>query len=320
MPRIADPHVHCRDGIQAYKATIESTTELARRSGVVAIIDMPNTDPPIIDAARVAERLKLAEDSGSINGYYLYVGATADKAQLAEAVWLVETNQKVAGMKLYAGKSVGDLEVSEPDAQKMVYETLARLRYRGVLVVHCEKESLFRMELWDPKTPMTWNLARPPEAEVESVKDQIRMARDSGLEAHIHIAHISVPQSVMVVDKARSAMRISCGATPHHLMLSTADMQGPAGLMHKVNPPLRSPAESDELVRLLREGKIDMVESDHAPHTQEEKMREPYMSGIPSLQLYPALMPYLSKRGFTDKRIEEITYNNVKRVFDKIVE
>src|SRR5271155_2706758 len=116
-----DPHVHCRDWDQAYKATIKSVTETARRQGVVAIIDMPNTAPPIITEELVNRRLQTAESEGCLKGYYLYIGATSDPEQLKKAAKIVETNPRVLGMKLYAGKSVGDLEISSEEGQRKVY-------------------------------------------------------------------------------------------------------------------------------------------------------------------------------------------------------
>ncbi len=108
-----DPHVHCRDWDQSYKATISSVMETARRNGVVAIVDMPNTQPPITTMELVARRLRTAEKEGCSEGYYLYVGATSDPQQLADAVDIIDSNPKVLGMKLYAGNSVGNLEVPD---------------------------------------------------------------------------------------------------------------------------------------------------------------------------------------------------------------
>ncbi len=291
-----DPHVHCRDWSQSYKATIKSVTETARRQGVVAIADMPNTQPPITSRELVEMRLETARKEGCIDGYYLYIGATPDPRQIEKAVEVVNTNPRVLGIKMYAGKSVGNLEISSEEDQRTFYNALAKTGYNGVVMLHCEKESMFRMDLWNPKKPYTWNLARPPEAEVESVKEQIKFAIEYGVKAHIHICHISVPKSVRTVNKARSQVRISCGVTPHHLTLSTNAMQNEDGVIYKVNPPLREFSMMKEMRELLRAGKIDFIETDHAPHSKEEKLFSPgkpagdYMSGIPSLDSYSSLI------------------------------
>jgi dihydroorotase len=315
-----DPHVHCRDWEQSYKATIRSVTETARRQGVVAIIDMPNTSPPITTEELVSKRIQTAESEGCGNGYYLFIGATSDPEQLKKATKIVETNPKVVGMKLYAGKSTGDLAVSSEEGQRKVYQTLAEVNYTGVVMLHCEKEELFKPELFNPGKPFSWNLARPPQAEVESVKDQIKFAKEYGVKARLHICHISVPESVELVEKARSELNISCGATPHHLSLSTRDLQAPETIIYKVNPPIRDPDHMKGLRKLLFKEKIDWIETDHAPHTQKEKEAEPYMSGIQSLSSYKSLISDLVMNGMGYDQVHRLTYLNIKKAFRKIIE
>ena len=321
-----DPHIHCRDWEQSYKATIKSVTQTARSQGVVAMVDMPNTQPTITTRALVERRLDTAIKEGCIEGYYLYIGATSDPNQIREAVDVINSNPKVLGMKLYAGKSVGELEVSSEEDQRAIYKTLAEVGYSGVVMLHCEKESMFKMDLWDPRKPYTWNIARPPEAEVESVKDQIKFAKEFNVNAHLHICHISVPESVSVVDSARSQLSISCGVTPHHVTLSTDDMKDESGVIYKVNPPIRDPESMKKMRELLKQGKIDFVETDNAPHSREEKvfnkdkLPAEYMSGITSLDNYSSFISGLRKDGFSSEQIRNITYSNIKKVFPKIIE
>ncbi len=185
---------------------------------------------------------------------------------------------------------------------------------------------MFRPNLWDMTKPYTWGVARPKEAEIASVRDQIAMAREYGVTAKIHICHISVPESVALVDQARKDLSISCGATPHHLTLSSEDMLTVEHLEYKVNPPIRSHADMRAMRRLLKADKIDMIETDHAPHAREEKAynanrpNASYMSGIPSLNNYKSFLEGLKSDGFTAEQIRAITYDNVKRVFTKIRE
>ncbi len=321
-----DPHVHCRDWEQSYKATIRSVTDIARSQGVVAFIDMPNTSPAITTAELVDRRLETAKREGCLEGYYLNIGATRNPDQIREAVKIIDENPKVAGMKLYAGKSVGELEVPDEQGQRIVYKTLAEVGYKGVISVHCEKESMFKMGAWDMTIPSTWGVARPREAEVESVREQIAMMLEFKVQAHMHVCHISVPESVMLVDGARNDIFISCGATPHHLTLSSEGLLTVLNLESKVNPPIRPHSDMRKLRQLLKAGKIDMIETDHAPHAPEEKVYNPnkpnasYMSGIPSLNNYRTLLDGLMENGFTEGQIGKITYENVKKVFTKITE
>ena len=311
-----DPHVHCRDGKQSYKETIEHVFEIAKEQGVEKIFDMPNTNPPLLYESDVQERLKLVPEDQRGN-YFLYVGATADARQLAGAIKCYDKHKEVVGFKLYAGRSVGNLAVIDEEAQRSVYQTLAELGYEGVLAVHCEKESYLRPERWDPTRPITHSYARPKEAEIESVKDQIRFAEESGFKGNLHIVHISCPESVEIVNKARARMRITCGVTPHHILWDDEMLKRPDGLLYKMNPPLRGKKDVDELRQYLREGKIDWIETDHAPHPIGEKLYPPYLSGYPSLYLYRDFVEnFLPSMGLNMALIKQLTFENIYRTFE----
>ncbi len=306
-----DPHVHCRDWQEAYKSTIKDVVSLALSNGIVAVFDMPNTNPPITNESLVKARLALARKEGVLQHYYLYVGITSDEKQIADAARLARLSKKIVGIKMFAGTSVGSLALPSESDQKEVYRILAELGYEGVLAVHCEKEKYFRQEEWNPQVPATWNDARPEIAEIESVKDQIKFARKAGFSGTLHIAHVSAPESVKIIDKARRHMKITCGATPHHLLISTREMAGRNGLLYKVNPPIRNERSRRTLFSLLKKGRIDWIETDHAPHTLAEKLEKPYLSGIRSLELYQKLLHALKKSGFTDSQIYKITFSNI---------
>lgn len=312
-----DPHVHCRDGIEARKATIAGTLELANEQGVGIIFDMPNTDPPIITEEDVNKRIELVP-SDQVNRYFLYIGATAISKQLRGAVECYYRHPRIIGIKMFAGRSVGDLAIIGFDEQRNVYRVLADLGYEGVLAVHCEKESLMDSGVWDPTYPKTHSCARPKEAEIESVRDQIELARESLFKGNLHICHISTPEAVELVDGAWRAgdIRITCGATPHHLMLDWNEMIKVDGLLCKMNPPLRDRETVEGLRRCLTEGEIDWVETDHAPHQRKEKLGFPHLSGYPSLGLYRNFIEeFLPNLGLTDGQIEDLTYNNIIKVF-----
>lgn len=321
-----DPHVHCRDWNEKEKATISEVMTLARSQGIVAIFDMPNTKPPILTKADVELRLWTAECEKSQDGYYVYIGATADTKQLRRAAAVATKNPKVVGIKMFAGKSTGDLSILDLDDQKNVYKTLKLEKYKGVIVVHCEEESLGRPDLWVPANPATWNLAKPPIMEIVGVQNQIKFVKETGFEGHLHIPHTSTPEAVEIVNDAMGSIRISCGVTPHHLTLSTDDMQTPDGMKYKVNPPIREKKSMLRLNELLRDSKIPFIETDHAPHRQEEKTydasRQPgsYMSGIRSLENYAAFIDSLSAKGYPEELITKITYSNIKAVFTKVTE
>lgn len=321
-----DPHVHCRDWAESRKSTIKETMELARSQGIVAIIDMPNTNPPITTRELVESRIRTAEIEGCLDGYYLFIGATANPKQLKEAFSLAELHPNVAGVKLYAGVTTGALKLLEEEEQRLVFRTAREVNYKGVIAVHAEKEKLAKPELWIPREPWTWNLAKPPEMEVEAVRDLIRFAKEEGFEGHLHICHISVREAVQLVVDAKCIIMISCGITPHHLTYSTENMHGPDGIGYKVNPPIRPLIMCYELWNCLREGQIDIIETDNAPHTEEEKRFDPakpegpHMSGIRSLENYDPFLKSLAGAGITEQQIKNLTYENIKSIFPKIRE
>jgi len=327
-----DPHVHCRDGSQSYKETIRHALSVAYRVGICAIFDMPNTDPPITTRELVVERLNLAGMACSPVFYGLHAGITANPDQIKDAVQCYKEffrrlftsrygRAAVVGLKMYAGKSVGDLAVVKEEEQQRVYKTLAKERYGGVLVVHCEKESLLKPKLWKPSDPASHSYARPPKAEVESVKDQISFATGYRFPGQLHIAHVSVPESVELVKSAKKKgkIKISCGVTPHHLILNTeaqSRLNHKKGLLYKVNPPLRPKSYNTKLMEYLKNGDIDWIETDHAPHKFGEKVGEPFMSGLPGLHIIPHFLRYLKNIGFSDRQLFDLTFENVNHAYE----
>ena len=276
---------------------------------------MPNTAKPIITEEDVKRRLKYVPESEK-KRYFLYIGATSNPEQLQEAIRLVRDYREVIGIKMFAGKSTGDLQIIDEDEQKKVYQTLTENNYMGVLAVHCEKESSMK-NLFDPINPHTHCLARPKQAEIESVKDQIRFAKETSFTGTLQICHVSCKETVDLVQEARKKIKITCAATPHHLMWNEKMMRRADGLLYKMNPPLRSEEDVEALRECLRKGLIDWIETDHAPHTIGEKMHNGHPSGYPSLYLYKEcvekLLPIL---GLDKKQIEELTYNNIIKTFD----
>jgi len=221
-----DPHVHLRDFYQYRKETVQHGLSVAKDSGVVAVFDMPNTDPPIFDELSVRKRLQLAKDANIPGVFYgLYIGLTADPEQVRSAVGIFRTFPNVIGMKLYAGHSVGNLGVVHPEDQEQVYATLSAEGYEGVLAVHAEKEEKMNSCLWTPHTPISHCHARPEEAEIASVADQVAYATKYNFPGKLHIAHISSPKAVDLVVEARAnGLDISSGVCPHHFIYDWSQM------------------------------------------------------------------------------------------------
>ncbi|MFA5926422.1 MAG: dihydroorotase family protein [Parcubacteria group bacterium] len=312
-----DPHVHCRDGKQSYKETIAHAFSVADAQGVQKIFDMPNTDPPITTEEHIIERLKLVPKE-RIDDYFIWIGITSDEKQIKEAVKCFENYKNVIGLKMFAGKSVGDLTVLEKEDQKKVYQTLAEIGYKGAIAVHCEKESLLEGDIWDPEKPVTHSLSRPNAAEIESVRDQIELAKGVKFSGTLHICHITCPEAVELVDEARKEISITCGVTPHHALWDEEMQNRPDGLLYKMNPPLRNKKTVEKLRECIKDGKIDWIETDYAPHQVGEKMFPPFMSGYPSLCLYKDFVEdFLPGLGVSAELIEKMTYGNIWKIFEE---
>ena len=314
-----DCHVHLRDfEKQRHKETIRHGLEVAGDSGVDAVFDMPNTNPSVTTEEIVNERLKLADDNETNVFYAIYIGATANSEQLKRAVELHrKLFPRVCGIKLYAGESVGDLAVINPIEQMMVYGTLAEEGYNGILAVHAEKEDEMNKNIWKYNYPISHCIARPPESEIASVNDQIIMAKYTKFKGKLHIAHISCPEAVDLVVKAKSeGIDISCGACPHHLFYDWNKMFDEKGILWKMNPPLRPLGYPDRMLENLKDEKIDWIETDHAPHTLEEKTSQNFMSGIPGLPWWPLFAEYLKRNNFSDDLIKRVTYSNILKRFE----
>jgi dihydroorotase len=309
-----DPHVHFRDEEQGYKETITHGLLVAKEQGINYVFDMPNTLKPILRGDDVKRRLKLVPEEEK-ERYFLYIGATADEEQLREAIMLVKNVREVIGIKMFAGKSTGDLAIIDEEEQKKVYEVLAKNNYKGVIAVHCEKESHTK-DLFDPNDAHTHALSRPNIAEIESIKDQIKFSKQSNFKGTLHICHVSCKESVELVDKARKEITITCGATPHHLLWDDKMLKGSHGLLYKMNPPLRSEEDVKALREYLKQGKIDWIETDHAPHAIGEKMYRDHPSGYPTLYLYKRFVEeFLPSIGLTEEQIKDLTFNNIAKVF-----
>lgn len=317
-----DPHVHLRDGLQARKETIVHGLSVASLIGDQWVFDMPNCNPPLTTRDAIERRLEkageaiayLQKDTGRTIRYSLYAGLTSDEEEIGMAVraWK-DLFPHVVGLKLFAGNSTGGMGQVTPGQQRHIYETLAKLGYTGVLAIHCEKESLLHPELEDPADFSSHSLARPVEAEVESVRDQLTLSEEAGFQGTIHICHVSTIETVSLVQEAkRKGRKVTLASTPHHLLLNR-DMAKNHELYGKMNPPLRSEEERKALFQALLEGKIDWVETDHAPHTLSDK--EKGASGIPGFSGTLKLLMVLRTQGLPEDRLRELYGKNVLKAF-----
>lgn len=331
--RLIDPHVHLRDWNQAHKETLAHAFHVARTLGISALFEMPNTDPPLTGRETVLKRIADADHAlgrGRGHGrgrgpgriteapfHGLYVGLTEDPAQVRHAAALRdELFPRVVGCKMYAGHSTGRMGVITPAGQLRVWRALAAARYRGVVAVHAEREDLLRPDLAVPGDPRAHGASRPPLAEIASVQTQIALAEAARFRGTLHICHVSTPEALEIITKERSALpfRLTAGVTPHHLLLDTEyadsadDADGPG---FTVNPPLRDRSMRLRLWETVLAGNADWIESDHAPHTWDDKLAG--AAGLPGLPALCHLAGELARhvdgatvRAMTGERVLEV--------------
>lgn len=311
-----DPHVHLRDWKQEEKETILHGLKVAKACGFTHVFDMPNTNPALTSRELIINRLADASDAKKkVKGisYHLYGGLTLDKSQIREMVSAYnELFPLVVGLKLFAGHSTGNMGIIGKPKQLEVIKALSEFGYKGVLAVHSEKEELMEADKFIPGKWETHSLARPSKAEVESVRDLIDCCLEANFQGTLHIAHVSTKEAVELVVKNRDKLKISMGATPHHALYSQKDAECHEKYL-KMNPPLRTEEDRAFIYNALIDGTIDWVESDHAPHTLEDK--ENGASGIPGFTGMLVLLDSLRKDGCSEDRLKELFAFNAAKVF-----
>ncbi|MFA7370686.1 MAG: dihydroorotase [Sphaerochaetaceae bacterium] len=313
---MVDPHVHFRDGLQSSKETISHGSAVGYACGFRAFFDMPNTPEPLTGEKAILERLAMGQAKVHRDVFYgVYGGLTAQEEQIEALVKLHKRLfPRMVGLKMFAGHSTGNMGIVDFEQQRSVYKTLTKSGYKGVLALHCEKEALLRGELWNPQDPASHSLSRPVRAEVASISDQLELVKESGYQGHIHICHLSTKESLSLVLKAKGeGLKISCGLTPHHALLNQNSSSKEGNLL-KMNPPLRAEEERDALYNALLRGEIDWVESDHAPHTLEDKREG--ASGIPGFGGMVLLLRRLEEAGVKKEVLEHLFGARVCEVFN----
>lgn len=315
-----DPHVHLRDWGQHQKETVKHGLEVAYKAGLDAVFEMPNTKPVLTSKEIIEKRIELADKAIKelgINIFHgIYAGITNNPEQVEEMIKMHEKLfPRVIGLKMFTGHSTGSMGIIKENDQKTVYKTLARLNYKGVLALHCEKESELK-DVFNPAAPFTHTQARPPKAEIKSIKDQIKFAQEASYKGVMHICHISVPEALEEIEKARNYVdfKITCGLTLHHSLLYDEMMKDKDGILLKMNPALRPKEMQKYMHQALFDKRIDWIETDHAPHQFEEKFKS-FDSGIPALPYYPHFIKHFKEKGMPEKTMEDLTHNNIVSAF-----
>lgn len=307
LPGVIDSQVHFREPGLEMKEDLESGSRAAVLGGVTAVFEMPNTKPNTDSADAVNDKLARAKDRMWCD-HAFYVGATnSNAADLAE----LERMPGTAGVKIFMGASTGDLLVSD-DAN------LARVLASGHRRVAIHAEDEFRMNdregervAGDPSSHPVW---RDDESAILATRRILKLARAA--RRRIHVLHVTTPAELELLAQHKDIA--TCEVTPQHLTLAGEDAYPRLGSYAQMNPPIRSAAHRDGLWHWLNQGVPDVLGSDHAPHTIEEKAK-PYPaspSGMPGVQtLLPLLLDHVAKGRTTLARLIDLTSAGPQRVF-----
>jgi len=307
LPGVIDSQVHFREPGLEHKEDLESGSRAAVLGGVTAVFEMPNTNPNTDSAGRIEDKLKRAHHRMWCD-HAFYVGATGENAeQLAE----LEMMPGTAGVKIFMGASTGSLLVAEDEALARV---LAHGRRR--VAIHAEDEARMnarkdeRIE-GDPRSHPVW---RDDESAMLATRRIVKLARAAG--RRIHVLHVTTPAELDYLAHHKDIA--TCEVTPQHLTLAAEEAYPRLGTYAQMNPPIRSAAHRDGLWHWLRQGVPDVLGSDHAPHTQEEKARTypASPSGMPGVQtLVPLLLDHVAAGRLTLARFIDLTSAGPQRIF-----
>ncbi|SFJ62848.1 dihydroorotase [Thermoflavimicrobium dichotomicum] len=286
-----DMHVHLREPGFEKKETIETGTYAAARGGFTTVACMPNTRPPIDSVEIVQDILAKAEEAGYAR--VLPIGAITIR-QLGQELTDMEA-LKAAGVIAVSDDGVG------VQSSKVMKEAMRKAHSLGLPVVaHCEDDTLAKGGcVHDGEFAKRYGLQGiPSEAESIHVARDILLAEDIGV--HYHVCHISAEQSVRLVREAKArGQKVTAEVTPHHLLLCDEDIPEPDA-MYKMNPPLRSKKDRAALIQGLKDGTIDIIATDHAPHMVSEKAQGMELApfGVVGLETaFPLLYTHLVLTG-----------------------
>lgn len=302
LPGMIDAHVHFREPGFSHKETWQTGSKSAAAGGVTTVFDQPNTDPPTIDGE--SYELKAGLASSSLVDYAINGGVTA--------AWNPEEllDKPIGALgEVFLADSTGEMGI-DTDRYR---DALERALDADVPVtVHAEDATLFDDSVKARDDPDAWSAYRTAEAEISAIEHACSVASEVGMT--VHIAHTSTPEGVDIVKNTD----MTCEASPHHLFLSRADLEA-LGTYGRMNPPLRSEPRREDMLQRLVDGSIDIVATDHAPHTSAEKDASIWEapSGVPGVETaMPLLLEAARKGTISHERIRDVTAANVADIFD----
>ncbi len=307
LPGVVDTQVHFREPGLTHKEDLETGSRAAVMGGVTGVFEMPNTDPLTTSPEALADKVKAAHHRMHCD-FAFYVGGTHENAKhVAE----LERLPAAAGIKVFMGSSTGALLV-EDDAG--VRDILKRTRRRAAF--HCEDEMMLRerLHLRVPGDPSSHPVWRSPEVALNCTRRLVGIARETG--ARIHVLHISTADEMMFLKDHKDIASVE--VTPHHLTLSAPDCYERLKAYAQMNPPVRDETHRRGIWAGVVNGVVDVLGSDHAPHTREEKEHAypATHSGMTGVQtLVPIMLDHVNAGRISLERFVDLTSHGPNRLF-----
>jgi len=306
LPGVVDSQVHFREPGLEHKEDLETGSRAAVLGGVTSVFEMPNTKPLTTTEDALADKVRRA--TGRMHcDFAFWVGGTRENA--AE-VGDLERLPGAAGIKVFMGSSTGELLVEDDEG---VLAILRNTRRRAAF--HSEDEFRLQERLGervegDPSSHPVW---RDEIAALRCTERLVSVARRA--RARIHVLHISTAEEIAFLEHHKDVA--TCEATPHHLTLS-ADDYAELGTLIQMNPPVRAPRHRDGVWRGVEQGIVDVLGSDHAPHTLEEKAKHYPLSpsGMTGVQtLVPIMLDHVNAGRLTLERFVDLSSHGPNRIF-----
>ena len=273
LPGLIDDQVHFREPGLTHKGSIATESKAALAGGITSFMEQPNTNPQTITYEALEDKFERAKSTSWVN-YSFFFGGTNDNLELIKRLPL----DACAGVKLFLGSSTGNMLVDKQEVIKAIFSSTPH-----VIAAHCEDEQTIRentekaIEQYGSNIPFSAHpLIRSKEACYLSSSQAVSLAEKTG--ARLHVFHLSTAKELELFrsDLPLSEKKITAEACIHHLWFTDADYQTKQSLI-KWNPAVKTANDKEALWKALEEGAIDVIATDHAPHTLEEK-KNPYNS------------------------------------------
>lgn len=267
LPGVIDDQVHFREPGLTHKATIFRDSRAAVAGGMTTYMEMPNTSPPTFTQELLEQKYQIASKD-SLANYSFYMGTSSDNLEE-----IMKTNLgHVCGLKIFMGSSTGNLLVDDPKVLEAVYS-----RFPGLIATHCEDEKTIRNNLEEFRQRYGENMSVEYHPQIRSEEGcylsssfAVGLAKKCG--TRLHILHISTEKETNLFSNELplSQKKITAEACIHHLWFNDGDYKR-LGMKIKWNPAIKTSADQQAILRALLDDRIDVIATDHAPHTLEEK-------------------------------------------------